>query len=276
MNKISFVILNYNSFDMTLKLIENIERIRPDTFSTDIIVVDNNSTNESKSVLEDKSDNGKRYIFIANSSNAGYAAGNNIGIKKAIKNGANFVLVTNNDIVIENFQSIKNMYNIMMTDASVAVVSPKIMGKNGENDPPLYIECPSFIDMTFGILNSRKRRFLFQQDQNAEIYAPRGSFMLLRGETIQEIGFLDESTFLYYEEPILAEKLTRVGKKAWYCGESVVIHNHGETITSVFKKKKTCEILCNSLRYYLKEYRKMNRIQIAICVAFRKLAFFRR
>ena len=99
---------------------------------------------------------------------------------------------------------------------------------------------------------------------------------LMKADAIRRIGFLDENTFLYFEEPILAEMLNNSGYQVWHCGLSTVVHNHGETISSTFNKNDICSFLVDSLKYYLKHYRRMNKIKIAICVLFKKIVFLRR
>lgn len=275
-DKIAFVILNYNTYDMTLKLVNNIERIIPDRADVEIIVVDNKSTNESATVLDNASKKRGRYYFIANDKNAGYAAGNNIGIKYAINNGAEYIIVTNNDIEIESYDTIKKMVGLMRVNKQIGAISPQIVSKDGKKDPPLYVSKPTFWDMTFGIILSHKKRFQFNENKNCKIYAPRGSFMLLRALMMQQIDYLDEGTFLYYEEPILAERLNTINAECWFCGDAKVIHNHGKTITTSIKKKQTCKILCESFDYYLKKYRKFGLFKRKSCVSFRWMSYMLR
>lgn len=271
--KLSIVILNYNTYEMTLKLIKNIEDIYSKKSSIEIIVVDNASSNESAEVLKEKSNDSRRFIFLKNKNNSGYAAGNNVGIRYALNNGADYVLISNNDIEIESADCINRMIQLMELNGNIGVVSPRIISKNGKKDPPLYFEKPSLWDMTFGIINSHKKRFRIDENVNRRIYAPRGSFMLLRAIDIKNVNYLDEGTFLYYEEPILAERLHKINKECWLCAESVVIHNHGKTISNTLQKKNTCKILCKSYGYYLKEYRNYNWLIRTICIKVRECSY---
>lgn len=261
---------------MTLKLVNNIERIILDRPGIEIIVVDNKSANDSATVLDNASEKGGRYHFISNDENAGYAAGNNIGIKYAINNGAEYIVVTNNDIEIESYDAIQKMVDLMRENKQIGAISPKIVSKNGEKDPPLYVSKPSFWGMTLGIIQSHKKRFQFNENRNCRIYAPRGSFMLLRAQMMQKIDYLDEGTFLYYEEPILAERLNTINAECWFCGDAKVIHNHGKTISTSIKKKQTCRILCNSLDYYLHKYRNYGWFRRKCCVSFRWMSYMLR
>ena len=93
--KIVVVILNYKTYEMTLKLIKNIERIKGNE-KVDIVVVDNASPNESADILRTESNDSHRFALLKNDINSGYAAGNNVGIKYAVENGAEYILVSNN------------------------------------------------------------------------------------------------------------------------------------------------------------------------------------
>ena len=271
MQETAIIILNYNTYDMTLDLIDELFRICPQE-RCQIIVIDNASPNESAEVLEKKAEMNGKFIFIKNDKNGGYAAGNNIGLRYAVGHGFKYSLVINNDIEIDSYNQIANMIELMEKTTSIGAVSPRIIGKDGKKDPPIYFKKPSFWDLSFRIKANNKQRYQFDENRNAKIYAPRGSCMLLRNEDIKLINFLDEHTFLYYEEPILAERLDMIGKNCWLCGESEVIHNHAVTISKAINKKKIIETITNSYKYYLSSYRKFNKIQVAICLGIRKIA----
>lgn len=276
MQKIGIVILNYNTFQMTIALIKNLKAIQNEDIRFEIVVVDNGSQNDSvKMIKRYIKDDGSIY-FIQNVNNLGYAGGNNIGLKYCRSLGLEYALVTNNDIEISSINCILSMINVMKKETHCAAVSPRIISKEGKKDPPIYFRKPEFKDFTYGIVGNQKERFRFDEFRTCRIYAPRGSFMLLKLKALEQIGYLDENTFLYYEEPIMAERLLLKGFECWHCGEETVIHNHGKTISSVLKKKRTCQILCESLDYYLKEYRKMNTFKRKICIVFRTLVYMRR
>ena len=99
--------------------------------------------------------------------------------------------------------------------------------------------------------------------------------MLVDNKVIEAAGYLDEATFLYYEEPILAERILANNKFCWHCGEAEVLHNHSVTISSSMKKKQIAETVCKSYQYYLEHYRKMNPFEIRICVLIRKMSVMR-
>lgn len=264
----AIVILNYNTYQMTLDYVENL--IENFGNQVKIIVVDNASTNESAEVLERESEN-RGFIFIPNKINGGYAQCNNIGIEYAQKLGMKYVLVSNNDVLIRSENTLQILENILNENPEIGAVSPKLVERDGRKSPPIYYKVPSFWDLTFGIFHYRKIRYQQNDEKSYQIYAPRGSFMLLRNSMLKKCGNMDENTFLYYEEPILAERLLSVGGKCWHCGDTEIVHLGSETIDKNTNKKFKIDTLCNSYRYYLRVYRKMGRIKLAICVLLRRI-----
>lgn len=69
----------------------------------------------------------------------------------------------------------------------------------------------------------------------------------------------------------MAERLLSVGGKCWHCGDTEIVHLGSETIDKNTNKKFKIDTLCNSYRYYLRVYRKMGRIKLAICVLLRRI-----
>ena len=86
-------------------------------------------------------------------------------------------------------------------------------------------------------------------------YKLMGSFLMVRAEAFFEAGCFDERTFLYAEEPILSERLSRIGKRCWFCPSVTVVHDHGAVIGSSFKRKETDWMQFRSMAYYYRRYR---------------------
>lgn len=268
----AIIILNYNTYQMTLELIQNLQ----DKFGreTAIIVVDNNSPNESACVLREASEE-KGFVFLESKENGGYAKGNNIGILYAQKEGYPYVLVSNNDVLVQSPDTLEVLENVMKKNPNIGAVSPKLVERDGRKSPPIYYRVPSFWDLTFGMFAYRKKRYQQDDTQSYQVYAPRGSFMLLRNNMLKKAGNFDESTFLYYEEPILAERLRKVGGICWHCGETEIVHLGSETIDYSISKKSKLNALCQSYSHYLKNYRHLGKIRTWLCIFFRRGAAFR-
>ncbi len=80
-----------------------------------------------------------------------------------------------------------------------------------------------------------------------------GCFFCVAGEVLEQVGYLDENTFLYYEEYILARKLEKINKKSVVDTEVFVSHIHNAVIGSNINKLRKYKIYKKSQLYYEKK-----------------------
>lgn len=121
MDKVGIIILNYNEAKDTLKCVESLGSVR---YPNEIIVVDNHSTDDSEDVLKRKLPND--VIFISTDKNLGYAGGNNIGIKKALDLGCDYICVLNNDTEADS-DFLTPCIVKLKEDSSIAFIGPTIV-----------------------------------------------------------------------------------------------------------------------------------------------------
>lgn len=264
--RLAVIILNYKSWEETVKEADICKK-RLNIDYQDIIIVDNASPNNSVEMLE-KEAKTRGYVFLKSSENKGYAAGNNIGMRYAYSKGYKYAWILNNDIIIDDKEIVSKLIDIFVKDASVAVVNPDIYSPDGHmfnRDA----KRPSFFDYTLGAkIYKNKGRQVVDLGGYAYIYRPQGCCMMVDLKKMYEIDYMDEHTFLYVEEPILAERLLVKKYRCACCLKAKIIHNHSTTVKSVFAKNKIRKMQNNSFRYYLKEYRRFNSVQIEICCLF--------
>ena len=270
--KTSILILNYKTWDKTIAEVETVINILH-CDPKDIIVVDNNSKNDSLKKLSQASKK-LGFIFIESSKNIGYAAGNNIGLRYSFSHGYKYCLIMNNDIRFDDPQLLDKLIYVFKNNDKLACVNPDIYSPEGK----LYNRDgsrPSFYDMTFGILSYKKHgRMVEGKGGYGIVYRPQGCCMLLDLKKINEVGYLDEHTFLYCEEPILAERLLQSGYECACSFKCSVIHDHSVTVMSSSNFKNYIKIVTKSFDYYLTEYRKFNRLEKMLCKAFNSAKTF--
>ena len=263
------MILNYNSWKETIQEADLCHRILQVEYR-DILIIDNASPNDSAEMLEKESEK-KRFVFIKADANCGYAAGNNIGLRYAFQNGYDYALILNNDIIIEDSQLIQKLLDGFKRDPHVAVVNPDIYSPDGH----LFnrdAAKPTFIDYTIGLLQYKKKgRKLEEKDGIGFVYRPQGCCMMVDLQKMSEVDYFDEHTFLYCEEPILAERLLRKGYLCACNATVFIIHNHSKTVKSTFDIHRIIKIQNSSFAYYLKKYRNFSNIAIKLCCFFNSL-----
>lgn len=260
------IILNYNTYEMTLKIIDKLRNLNYSNL--DILVVDNNSSNESVKELK-KNTNTGRFKLIVNDTNGGYAVGNNIGLRFAVEHGYKYSWILNNDLIFDD----SNILNVLITaaeaDSKVACVGPRITDLNGNRVCP-YISRPNLWSLTFGMLKDKHERHKYIM-KSGIVYRVYGCCMLLKNSNMTEINYLDERTFLYCEEDILAERLLKIGCYSYYCADTSVVHLESMTVNREQGKKslKKIKIVMSSMNIYLKEYLHYGILARKYCMFFR-------
>lgn len=220
LEKIAIILLNYNNYIDTIECIKSIkENTNKDNFDYEIIVVDNKSTNESLSKLKEV----EGITLIEAEENAGFSAGNNVGIKYAIENKSDYILLLNNDTVITE-NSIDKMYSELKKHDDIGIMSCRIM----YFDDKELINCCggkiSYLKGTAVIYNKGKK--YKGNDKQELIYTDftTGCCMLMKSELIQEIGLLPEEYFMYYEDVDFCAKVQKSGYKIGVCLNAVIYH----------------------------------------------------
>lgn len=262
MKTIGIVILNYNDSKTVLRLIEKISGYKS---IKHILVVDNCSTDGSYNKL--KTIKIDRYEVISTDKNRGYAYGNNFGAKYLIdKYKEDFILIANPDVEFTEDYIIE-ILKTFEENQQYSLLSGIVFDDKGQkqksywNLPTFYeevVECTIFF---------RKIRKLF--DNNNINYKQSlisvdvvlGSFFVIKSSILESVGFLDEGTFLFYEENILGKRLKNCGHKVGIITGISYIHRHSTTIKKTMKILDTHKIYLQSKMYYAIKYNKINKIQ---------------
>lgn len=219
MDKIAIILLNYNNYRDTIECITSIkENIDINNFKFEIIVVDNKSTNESIDRLK-KVDG---ITLIQANENAGFSAGNNLGIKYALNNQADYILLLNNDTIITK-DSINKMYISLNKHTDIGLMSCRIMYYEDKN---LINYCGGRINYFKGTAEFYNKGKEYISSGNDFIYTEvaTGCCMLMKSELIKEVGLLPEEYFMYYEDVDFCAKVQKNGYRIGVCLDAVIYH----------------------------------------------------
>ena len=201
------VILNWNGKDVIEACIDSLLRISDPEFK--IIVVDNASSDGSDEVVERKYPGVE---LIRNSRNLLFAEGNNVGIRRALEQGADFILLLNNDTeVAPDF--LKNMLSAINSGDRVGVVGPKIL--YFDDKKRIWYGGGSFYPIIWVPKHDNIRRLDGSfEDMRSETGYVTGCAMLIRKEVIEDVGLLDPSYTIYCEDVDFCLRARRAG---WSC-----------------------------------------------------------
>lgn len=215
---IYIIILNWNGYKDTIACIESIERITYKNYI--ILIVDNGSTDESVKVFKTRFPNVK---LMENQINLGFAGGCNVGINYALKNNANYVLLLNNDTIVQcNFLS--ELVDISESDTQIGILSPLIYYAN---EPDVIWSSGANINYKSSYPFIDRRRLLKDKGQlkrNINVDTVTGCCMLIKKAVFASIGLLDPIYFLYTEDRDFCARVKKKGYSIYVIPNSKVWH----------------------------------------------------
>jgi GT2 family glycosyltransferase len=188
------LLLNFNCSEDTVVLYDQLVELKLDL---KILVIDNNSTEYQKNILLKHITKNK---IIFNSKNLGYAGGNNIGIKSALTNNADYVWILNPDIRIEE-NTLNTLLRTFKEQEKLAAVGPRIIQRENRD---LIFSDGEILEFNERCSTNHKNHNVkaaeISPDINLNIDYIDGSSILLNALALKEIGSLCEDYFLYFEE----------------------------------------------------------------------------
>ena len=212
------MILSWNRVDCLKDCVKSLLEINYPNY--DIIVVDNASTDGSPEEVE------RNFPFvklIRNKENLGYAEGNNIGIKYAIEKGDDYVLLLNDDVVVDpNF--LRELVEVAEGDPRIGAVGPRIHHFKGSSG--LY----QFYGKANFYFNADYKR-LDDVSKPEEVDYVFGTALLVKKEVVRRVGLLDANFFLYVEERDWCYRIRKAGYKIVYVPSAKAYHKVSQSFS---------------------------------------------
>ena len=216
--KVYIIILNWNGKKDTLECLESVRSIDYPNFDT--IVVDNGSSDESVEAIRKEYSEVK---VIETGKNLGYAGGNNVGIRYALENGADYILILNNDTIVDS-QLLKAFINAALQIHQPGILSPKIYYFS--NKKKIWYAGGQQIKQT-----ARFRHIGIGYEENDKEYKTimetdyaSGCALFTNASVFRKIGLFDEKFFLTYEETDFCYKAKNKNIKCYVVPEGKVWH----------------------------------------------------
>ena len=230
--KLSVVIVNYNVKYFLEQCLHSVRRAMK-SIDGEVYVVDNNSVDGSIKMLEEKF---PEVILIANKDNHGFSKANNQAIR--VSKGK-YVLLLNPDTIVED-DTFRKVLAFMDEHPDAGGLGVKMIDGKGRFLPESKRGLPkpsvAFYKI-FGLSKLFPRSRVFGQyhltyldkEKTHQVDVLSGAFMLLRRETLDKAGLLDETFFMYGEDIDLSYRITQAGYKNYYYPEARIIHYKGES-----------------------------------------------
>jgi len=255
MNDVSIIIVNWNTKELLLNCIESLIK-ETKQHTIEIIVVDNASSDGSPNAVRQRFPNVK---VIVNKSNLGFAKANNIGIKQST---GRYVCLVNSDIKALD-GCVDRMCEYMDNNTSIGALGPKTVNEdmtfrlNIREFPSLWNSfCEAFaLNIIFPKTRLFRTRLLINisQDSPSSVDTLSGCFLMVRQETLEEVGLLDERFFIYGEDKDWCKRFSNAGWDVKFFPDAQAIH-YGGSSSSVAPLKYLIEMLKSDFEYWRKHH----------------------
>lgn len=261
--KISVVILNYNVRHFLELCLKSVEAALVN-ISSEIIVVDNNSQDESCSMVKSLF---PQVLLIRNSKNLGFSKGNNIGVARA---EGEFICILNPDTVVAE-DTFKILLNFAEKQKNIGIVGCKLIDGRGNFLPESKRHVPSPLVSTKKMLGATNDYYVPEINENTQgrVEILVGAFMLIKKEIYNLVGGFDEDYFMYGEDVDLSYKVLKAGYTNFYNGYATVIHFKGESTT---KDKVYIRRFYGAMQIFYRKHFKSNLLFNAVVWAWVRIA----
>jgi O-antigen biosynthesis protein len=273
--KLSVIIVNYNVKYFLEQCLISVYKALTD-IPAEVWVVDNNSVDGSVEMVRLKF---PQVNLIANTVNTGFSVANNQAIKES---KGQYILLLNPDTVVEE-ETFSKCIDFMDSHADAGALGVRMIDGKGAFLPESKRGLPTpevALYKMFGLnkifRNSKKfgkyhLGYLPEHETN-EVEVLAGAFMFIRKKTLDEIGWLDETFFMYGEDIDLSYRIIKGGYKNYYFPATSIIHYKGEST-----KKQSVNyvfVFYNAMIIFAKKHYKNN--HAGLLIFFIKLAIYLR
>jgi GT2 family glycosyltransferase len=210
----------------------------------EVFVVDNGSTDGSGAAVRDRF---PEVGLIENPMNLGFARANNQAMSRAT---AKYLLLLNPDTQVKE-EAIKRLISFMEAHSEVGIAGGQLLNSDGSKQNSIA----NFPSLATELLNKNLLRWLFPNrfpgkernySEPIEVDSVIGAGMMVRRETTEQVGLLDEEYFLFLEETDWCYRIKKGGWKIYYVPQAEIYHFQGR---SAEREKKRARV-----EYYRSRY----------------------
>jgi GT2 family glycosyltransferase len=233
-------IVHWRTPELVIETLRSIEDELDKVPNCDVYVVDNASGDGSPDLIAaaiDQNGWGSFATLIRSDRNAGFAAGNNVVIRKALEaeQPYDYVLLLNPDTIVRP-DAFRLLMGCMEANPEIGIAG----GRSEDPDatpqmcsfrfPTALSEFAYFLNL--GIFSRLFRKGLSDpapHDSQVQVDWVSGAYMMVRPKVFDDIGLMDEGYFLYYEETDFTLRARRAGWLCWHVPESRIVHLVGQS-----------------------------------------------
>jgi len=226
--KISSILVTYNSADTIEDCLKSLQMAFRDR-EGEIIIIDNNSSDATKTLLE-KLSSRERIIYFPNNRGFAFAVNKGISIAKG-----EYILLVNPDLIID-WHCINEMLNFLKIHKWIAAVGPRLIYPNGDHQlscrryPTIRAVISSQIGFTTKLFGASPLDIYMMKDMifnsPTEVEWIIGACIMIKRVAIEDIGMFDEKFFLYREDTDWCYRASNCGWKIFYLPHIKAVHDY--------------------------------------------------
>ena len=230
--QLSVIILNYNVHYFLELCVLSVQKAIQN-LDAEIIVIDNNSSDDSCAMMKQRFPNIK---LIENKENSGFPKGNNTAVKQA---KGEYICILNPDTVVAE-DTFEKVLAFAQKQNDLGIVGCKLIDGTGNFLPESKRGIPTpWVAFTkiFGLYRLFPKSALFNkyyaqhldENQTGKVDILVGAFMVMKRELYNELAGFDENCFMYADDIDLSYRALLLQKQNYYFHETTVIHYKGES-----------------------------------------------
>ena len=257
--KVHIIIVNYGTADLAIASILSLRSNQENLHQLTVSLVDNASINNDVELLTQaiQSNHWQDWVtLIPSKMNGGFGYGCNIGIRQALIQHADYIMLLNPDTLVKP-NAITALAKFLDEHPQVGIVGSQLQNADGHIENSAH----RFHTIAGELLDGARFGPLTRLLNKYEVTPPRqenahvcdwvsGSAMMIRKKVIQDIGLIDEAFFLYFEEVDFFKRAANAGWQTWYVPTSKVMHIEGAS-TGIKSTKRRPQYWYHSRRRYI-------------------------
>lgn len=219
-NNVWAIILNWNNGFDTVDCIKSLKRsVLP---ITNIVVVDNGSSDRSVEYLKNYYCKDNSVLFLKNKTNVGFGPGIKKGIINSLENGADYIFLVNDDAIVDNYclaEMVKNGDN----DCNVGILGPRIFYST---KPSVVWQGGGYFNYWTGgnVVPEKNRPPKAYNSQAVSVTFLTGCIMLIKSKVFEKIGYFDDDIFFYEEDVDFCLRALKAGFILNYVPSAIAWH----------------------------------------------------
>ncbi|NQV40715.1 MAG: glycosyltransferase family 2 protein [Candidatus Marinimicrobia bacterium] len=259
--QLSLLVVTYNSSSTIRVCLESIFQ-ELESLEGEVIVIDNHSTDETGSILDELATQNPKLKVKINRTNRGFAVGNNQALELA---RGQHILILNPDTILQKSVLI-HLLSELEKDGTNGAIAPQLQFPDGR----LQKTCrrfPTHLDVIYNVfglstLFPESRRFNgwkmgdFDHKSAQKVDQPAGAALMVRGDLLRSLNGFDENFPMFFNDVDLCKRIKDAGYTIWYLPACIIQHLGGASVKQV-KMKMTISSHVSFFRYFEKHFTRM-------------------